>query len=129
MVIVSPDMSDEDIISEINAEINARRTYGLRKEASPSNKPWRVLSWSAGSSEWGQYWDSRRGSATLDANQIGVSGISRVRLESLLGELGSLPLGRGSVEARQRGEYSLEGIEIPPGLRGAYNIKQKELGE
>ncbi len=127
MVIVEPSMSDEDIIAEINAEIGTMRSYGRRTENPPRGKPWRRVNWSNGSAEWWQYWDSMRGPRDLDANEFGVVGISRVKLEPLLSQLSPLPLYKGSYEARERGGFSFEGIEIPPGVKKA--IKESEETE
>ena len=56
----------------------------------------------------------------LDANQIVVVGVPRKVLDSIASLLDQLPLYSGSFEARERGEFSLKGVEIPPGLKAAW---------
>lgn len=53
----------------------------------------------------------------LDANEILVSGVRKDVLEILAGVLlEPLPLYRGSYESRERGEFSLRGIQVPPAI-------------
>ena len=52
----------------------------------------------------------------LDANEIVVEGIGARKTDSLSTFFNPLPLYSGSFEARERGLFSLKGIEIPPGV-------------
>lgn len=63
----------------------------------------------------------------LDANEIVVVGIKREILNSITPFLEVLPLYGGSFESRARGEFSLKGIEMPPGIASALNQGIDEL--
>ena len=64
----------------------------------------------------------------LDANEVAVIGVPKRVLESIVPLLNDLPLYAGSFEARERGVFSLRGIEIPPPLKEAW-LKSMVTGE
>ena len=117
MIFVNSSMSDEDIVAEINAGISGRTQYGRRDESGPGKRPWRRVAWSNNQAEWWQYYDSEKGIRNLDANEIGICGISRTRLEPLLSQLDSLPLYGGSFERRTMGTPDYIGTELPPFIK------------
>jgi hypothetical protein len=52
----------------------------------------------------------------MDANELLVQGVTLKTLELLARLANDLPLYRGSFEAKQRGVFSLRGIDVPPGI-------------
>lgn len=116
----------------INSEVRRSRSYDRRVETPPGGKPWRILNWANDSKDWYQHYYSKRGSASLAADEIGVYGISRNRLERLLSDLDIHLLYYGSYEARSRGELDLKGIGLPPAIREIRDSGEPvdvELGE
>lgn len=121
------DLELDGIINVINSEIDTRRTYGHREEVIPKGQSGRLLSWSNGSASWWMYGNVRKGPSVvkLDANIILITykpggwpkelASTRV-LDNFLEFLKPLPLYSGSTEAKQRGNFSLKGIDIPPGI-------------
>jgi len=117
MVVIRPDMTDAEVLLRINNAIRRQRNYGRRTVTPPGRSTWRKIIWCNDSVDWYQSYYSRRGPASLDADEIAVYGISKKRLESLLGGLVTLPLYYGSFEARQAGKLDFTGIELPPAVR------------
>jgi hypothetical protein len=116
----------EGILNVINNEISNRRSYGTREEALLKGQSGKVLSWSNGSASW-YFGPTYKGpdSIGLDANQVlvtyGPGGwpreLNSPRIwDSFKEMLMDLPLYSGSTEAKQRGVFSLKGIDIPPGI-------------
>lgn len=64
----------------------------------------------------------------LDANEVAVIGVPKRLLESIAPMLNDLPLYAGSFEVRERGVFSLRGIEIPPPLKEAW-LRSMVTGE
>ena len=110
-----------EIIGAINTEIFQRTRYGTGTESSAGIPRSRVVSlvWANGSESWycSRPWEVHPDTIQLDANEVLVLGLESKQIEPLLPFLKELPLFRGSFEAKERGKFSLSGIEIPPAIK------------
>jgi len=168
---IEPNDTVTDVLKKINAEIDSRRSYGVRPENIDKPQKAAACIWSNGSAAWrcgepqdmpvcphgskelkevlnernaerfkcSDYdWDKigrlearasrlikKEGVKTqntisptqcLDANEMVITGLTPKQANLLAPLFSPLPLYSGSTEAGWRDEFSLRGIEIPPGI-------------
>lgn len=128
MVILDNNMTEDEIVEALNGEIDKMREYGVTKIIVPKGIRARKITWSNSAHGWtsmsGPYKAGDK--MVADANHLVVGNLPSRYISTkggywhLIPEIGQrlnvLPLYHGSFESKERGEFDLAGIDVPPGV-------------